>query len=59
MTFEQILDLCDWYRISKDDQLYRKHNRVLALRYVTMMLIRLGVIFHENFTEDKLCCQLP
>jgi len=28
----------------KTTQLYRKHNGVLALRYVTMMLIRFGVI---------------
>jgi len=43
-------------------QLYRKHNGLLALRYVTMMLIWLGVIFRENFTKDKLtilCCDLP
>jgi len=32
---------------------YRKHNGVLALRYITMMLVWLGVIFHENLT-DKL-----
>jgi len=38
----------------KTTQLYREHNGVLALRYVTMMLIRLGVIFPENFMEDKL-----
>jgi len=38
----------------KTTQLYKKHNGVLALRYVTMMLIRLAVIFRENFMEDKL-----
>jgi len=46
----------------KTTQLFRKHNGVLALLYVTMMLIWLGVIFRENFMEDKLtvlCCDLP
>jgi len=36
----------------KTTQLFRKRNRVLALLNVTMMLILLGVIFRENFTED-------
>jgi len=46
----------------KTIQLYGKHSGVLALRYVTMMLIWLGVIFGENFMDDKLtvvCCDLP
>jgi len=46
----------------KTTQLYRKHNVVLALSYVVMMLIRLGVIFCEDFMEDNLtvlCCDLP
>jgi len=46
----------------KTPQLYRKHNGVLALPYVTLMLIWLDVILRENFTEDKLivlCCDLP
>jgi len=38
----------------KTTQLYRKHNGVLELRYVTMMLIWLGVVFRENFMADKL-----
>jgi len=38
----------------KTTQVYRKHNGVLALRYVTIMLIWLGVIFRENFMEGKL-----
>jgi len=44
----------------KMTQLFRKHNGVLELRYVTMLLIWL-VIFRENFMEDKLtalCCDL-
>jgi len=43
----------------KTAQLFRKHIEVLALIYTTMMLIGLGVIFRENFMEDKLtrlCC---
>jgi len=43
-------------------QLYGKHSGVLALRYVTMMLMWPGVIFRENFIEVKLmvlCCDLP
>jgi len=46
----------------KTTQLFRKHNRVLALLYVTMTLIWLCVIFRENFMEDEftmLCCDLP
>jgi len=42
-------------------QLFRKHNRVLALLYFIMMLIWLGVIVRENFMEGKLtvlCCDL-
>jgi len=31
-----------------------KHNKVIALRYITLMLIWLDVVFRENFTEDKL-----
>jgi len=38
----------------KTTQLYRKHNGVLALRYVTMMLIRLGVILRETFMVPAL-----
>jgi len=46
----------------KTTELFKKHNGVFALLHVTMMLIRLGVIFRENFIEDKLtvlCCDLP
>jgi len=46
----------------KTTQLYRKYNGVLALRYVTVMLIWLGVIVRENFMEDKLmvlCSDFP
>jgi len=47
----------------KTTQLFRKHKGVLALLYVTMILIWLGVrpIFRVNFMEDKLtmlCCDL-
>jgi len=38
----------------KKTQLYRKHNIVLALLYVTMMLIGLGVVFREKFMADEL-----
>jgi len=37
----------------KMTQLFRKLNGVLALLYITMMLIWLDVIFCENFMEDK------
>jgi len=38
----------------KTAQLYRKRNGVIALRYATFTLTWLGVIFRDNFTEDKL-----
>jgi len=38
----------------KTTQFYRKHNGVLALSYVTVMLIWLGVIIGEKFMEVKL-----
>jgi len=46
----------------KTTQLFRKHHGVLALLYVTMMLIWLDVIFRGNFMEDMFivfCCHLP
>jgi len=44
----------------KTTQLYK--NTIEFQHYVTMMLIWLGVIFREDFMEDKLtvlCCNLP
>jgi len=46
----------------KATQLYRELNGVLALHYVSLMLIWLSVIFREHFMEDRLtvlCCNLP
>jgi len=37
----------------KTTQLHRKHDGVLALRNVTRMLTQLGVVFHQNFMDDK------
>jgi len=39
------------FKVTKTTQLFKKHNGVLALLYVTMMLIWLGVIFRENFMK--------